>query len=134
MILVKDNNGKIHQTTDGSIINQSGSINYSTEEQYTGKNWIDGKKIYQKVIYYASLNAGENNQNLSELNIDHILFIQGTAFSHNTYQIASPDYHDYTDYSHIFYNVTTKMFTVITGTIYPHGPAYYNIQYTKTTE
>lgn len=24
------------------------NIDYSTEEQYTGKKWIDGKKIYQK--------------------------------------------------------------------------------------
>lgn len=36
---------------------------YSTEEQWTGKYWIDGKKIYEKVIYGTSA-AINNSVNL----------------------------------------------------------------------
>lgn len=32
-----------------------GGIDYSTEEQWTGKYWIDGKKIYQKTVDYGAL-------------------------------------------------------------------------------
>lgn len=40
--------------SNGSIIpideNQFFGFKYSTEEQFTGNYWIDGKKIYRKVI------------------------------------------------------------------------------------
>lgn len=29
--------------------------NYSTEETFTGRYWIDGKKIYRKVLHYTNL-------------------------------------------------------------------------------
>ncbi|MDR1370830.1 MAG: hypothetical protein LBJ72_12010, partial [Dysgonamonadaceae bacterium] len=38
----------------------SPAIDYSTEEQWTGKKWIDGKKIYQKTITYYSSGYSES--------------------------------------------------------------------------
>lgn len=47
-----------------------GAIAYSTTEFDTGKTWIDGKKIYCKVLTGTSLSAGNNNFNVRELQID----------------------------------------------------------------
>lgn len=56
---------------------------YSTEEQWTGEYWLDGKKIYSKVIQSTGVlsSAGVVNIkhdiiNLSEF-IDYKVFIQG---------------------------------------------------------
>lgn len=55
----------------------AGSDDYSTEEQFTGKYWINGKKIYRKVIVLNQpivVNLGEWNNvtDVSQLNISVI--------------------------------------------------------------
>lgn len=47
-----------------------GAISYSTTEFDTGKTWIDGKKIYCKVLTGTSLSAGNNNISVRDLQID----------------------------------------------------------------
>ncbi len=56
---------------------------YSTEEQWTGEYWIDGKKIYTKVIKATGvLSKAETSNikhdiiNLSEF-VDYDVFVQG---------------------------------------------------------
>ena len=56
---------------------------YSTEEQFTGEYWIDGKKIYTKVIKATGvLSKAETSNikhdiiNLSEF-VDYDVFVQG---------------------------------------------------------
>lgn len=50
-------------SVDKSALGTGGSgttvpgIDYSTEEQWTGKHWLDGKKIYQKTIAFGDLPA-----------------------------------------------------------------------------
>lgn len=36
------------------VQNLVGNPNYSTEETFTGKYWIDGKKIYRRCFYYPN--------------------------------------------------------------------------------
>ena len=36
------------------------ALSYSTDEQFTGKYWIDGKKIYKKTIAYTLIQTEEN--------------------------------------------------------------------------
>ena len=36
---------------------------YSTEEQFTGEYWIDGKKIYQKSYNLGTINAFKKIEN-----------------------------------------------------------------------
>ena len=38
-----------------------GGVDYSTAEQNTGLKWIDGRPIYQKTFYIASLNNGASS-------------------------------------------------------------------------
>lgn len=61
--------------------NAQAEINYSFEEQFTGKHWIDGKKIYLKTIEIGNLpnkNATkEINHGIS--NIDSVIKFEGNA-------------------------------------------------------
>lgn len=68
-------------------------IRYSTEEQWTGKYWIDGKKIYQKVVNIPDQSTANGRTELSVqgLNIDiPIGAIRGTAIYNNTVKYALP--------------------------------------------
>lgn len=58
---------------------------YSTEETFTGKYWIDGKKIYRKVINFQGLpNATTKEVPHNISNFDFPTFIYGIAFENNT--------------------------------------------------
>lgn len=67
-------NGKRYVNSFGG---GSGSgIDYSTAEQDTGLKWVDGKSIYQKTFYIASLSAsGGDTVNLSNSNVNVDKFI-----------------------------------------------------------
>ena len=66
-----------------NIVGDSGSeegFQYSTSEQWTGKKWIDGKKIYQKVINIGALpdsSSKDVNHNIN--NLDKIINYYGSA-------------------------------------------------------
>ena len=59
-----------------------GVADYSTDEVWTGGYWVDGKKIYRKVIYFSSLLTISNTSwtdtdiTVSSLNIYNILFAE----------------------------------------------------------
>ena len=139
MILIKDNNGKIHQTTDGSIINQSGSINYSTEEQYTGKHWIDGKKIYQKTIDCGSLNGGNKDVTVAVNNVEYITSVSGICKTTSN-EFLSLGYNNSGNYEACFNLVldtitsTSLILKINCGRLIRTTSTYLTIQYTKTTE
>ena len=58
----------------------SGGISYSLEEQWTGKYWIDGKKIYQKTVDTGVLpNATAKYIPHGVLSLDKVLSINGFA-------------------------------------------------------
>lgn len=56
------------------ILQLKQNLIYSTEETDTGKTWIDGKKIYRKVISFNLDNGDTNLIDLSSLNISEIFF------------------------------------------------------------
>jgi hypothetical protein len=71
--------------TDGQLYGRSNSgwivsslANYSTAEQWTGKYWLDGKKIYQKTLNIGAL---PNNSQITVLhNIINISYIVQLSF------------------------------------------------------
>ena len=64
---------------------------YSTEETFTGKYWIDGKKIYRKVILST---VGNINSILGSLNIEHTINLFGKANSNYNQKWSIPNiYH-----------------------------------------
>ena len=55
-------------------------MGYSTEEEWTGKYWINGKKIYRKTGYISSIAGG--TVNVSQVsNVEYIInaFASGTS-------------------------------------------------------
>lgn len=54
------------KSAESPITPPTGKINYSTTEQNTGLKWIDGKDIYQKTVYWATIPrlAGGNYKNV----------------------------------------------------------------------
>lgn len=57
-----------------------GTDDYSTEETFTGKHWIDGKPIYRKVIDFGSLPNNTTKYIPHNINnIDKVIKIMGYA-------------------------------------------------------
>lgn len=139
MILVKDNNGKIHQTTDGSIINQSGSINYSLEEQDTGLTWIDGKKIYQKTVDCGSINGSNKDVTVPVNNVEYITSVSGICKTTSN-EFISLGYNNSGNSEACFNLVldtitsTSLILKINAGRLIRTTSTYLTIQYTKTTE
>lgn len=60
--------------------NAQSEINYSFDEQFTGKLWVDGKKIYQKTIDIGSLPDNVLKSVSHGIpNIDYIVDYKGIA-------------------------------------------------------
>jgi hypothetical protein len=58
-----------------------GGVDYSTTEQDTGKKWIDGRPVYQRTFYIASLNNGSNtivdsSFSLTTHDVMYVTFVQ----------------------------------------------------------
>lgn len=64
----------------------SSDFTYSTEEQYTGLRWLDGKKIYQKTFVYNNItmtNTGDLQTDLDNMDkcwFHELLFENGNEF------------------------------------------------------
>ena len=79
-----------YDTTEGGLLQIAGKdvLKYSTNETDTGKKWIDGKKIYRRILEYGYLAANnEIKLDISGYNFDTITFIYGfqkggSAFNH----------------------------------------------------
>lgn len=104
------------------------TLNYSTEEQYTGKHWIDGKKIYQKTFVGSIPNANTiYTQDFDCSNVDIVIdTIKGDLFYVPT--IISENH------TRWYIDRTTNKFTIITQNTQFVGTYNQTIQYTKTTE
>ena len=62
---------------------------YSTEETFTGKYWIDGKKIYRKVVF-SSLHSGDNNIPFNIQNLDKA-FIANNSYIYTNGRFLNPN-------------------------------------------
>ena len=108
---------------------------YSTEEIRIG-TWIDNKPIYRKTFtsIYVSANSTDYNIDISDLNIDNVISLSGTAeFIQNgsTQWRALPHVYDRIETTAIFIDsnllyVRSYGFTV--------GQCYITLEYTKTTD
>lgn len=63
---------------------------YSTTEQWTGEYWIDGKKIYQKVMSTSDLSTTENNIIPIGVTINNLVRLSGVATLDNGNIIPIP--------------------------------------------
>lgn len=56
---IKTQNG-LQRLTDVMVEGNEASFQYSTTEQWTGKRWIDGKKIYQRCYTGLNISTSDN--------------------------------------------------------------------------
>ena len=117
---------------DGIYENSLDNV-YSTEETFTGKYWIDGKKVYRKVIE-KTISKANNTYSYSSLGLTNI----GTIIKLYGISAGNPIEQDYyagsEDSLRTFANVNG--INVNSGSSYPTMPytLYIIIEYTKTTE
>ena len=55
------------------------NLQMSTDEHWTGKYWIDGKKIYEKIITWTGLNVGVSTINHSISNLNEFIDYEVTC-------------------------------------------------------
>lgn len=99
---------------------------YSTEETFTGKYWIDGKKIYRKVVT-GTITSAHTKINLSH---DNIINISGKILGDNGGNNELIYYYDNTNYSYIYsQSYTALMLLTVEGNL--NKNYYAIIEYTK---
>lgn len=126
-IAVKDGRGKA--VTLDSLPH---GFQYSTEEQWTGRYWLDGKKIY--TISFDST-VGNINAQIKSLNIDKWLFHFGFAHSiYNNKFLIPNDYSSEAGYRvHFNPTVSTKQYGIVFGNFYnSSSKVELRIEYTCT--
>ena len=106
---------------------------YSTTEKIIGE-WIDGKPIYQKTIYFGALpNSTSKSVAHGISNFDKLLRLFGTLDGGALQSVIPLSYPDGITYNVGAY-VTSTDVVIKTGTDRTSDTAYVTIQYTKTTD
>lgn len=106
---------------------------YSTSEQWTGEYWIDGKKIYTKVVAIPGFNADKN--------IAHGISNFGKALSIDLFMYSGtvsymiPRAHRDNQYDGIGVHIGTNYLTLVVGqgNNFTSMTGYAIIKYTKTS-
>jgi hypothetical protein len=66
-------------------LSRGNDISYSTDEQFTGKYWIDGRPVYQKTINFGALpNATQKLVAHGISNLDYTIDVWGIALNPNS--------------------------------------------------
>ena len=122
----------INLAIDNSVLGGEG-IDYSFDEQWTGRLWVDGKKIYQKTINTGVLpNATVKKTPHGVFNIDNVVFMGGFATS-SGFRISLPHPYPDTNCVALFIDNATTSFVVTTYHDCRHyTTSYVTIQYTCT--
>ena len=106
---------------------------YSTDEIDTGKTWIDGKKIYRKVVEFGALpNATSKDVAHGISNLDYIVSINTTA-RYNTNYISIPYVDETTLANAISISIRNTKIRISSGANQSMYTATVVIEYTKTT-
>lgn len=113
------------------------NFRYSTNEQWTGDYWLDGKKIYCKSINVGAMpNTTTKKVAHGITNIDHIVNYNAMAMaSSNGNTMSIPYVNFYTPYNSITFYVTKTDIELHTGgNNSAYNYCYVTVYYTKTTD
>ena len=124
-----------HKTANGGkVVGQNGGgFSYSTEEQWTGEYWIDGKKIYRKVL--TGNENGATSANISVPEVDTMIEMSGLISDSPDTNPGLPinAYGNSSLYAFTFFSRGANRITISVSNwkIYKYNLL---VKYTKTTE
>lgn len=114
-----------------------GINDYSLEEVDTGGTWIDGKRIYRKVMEVGAKTANNQNVDVSACDIETYVTIRGMFYEKenyaNGYVFPAPAATSNTDYI-VQIESIDRATVKITSTSRSWASGFLIIEYTKTTE
>lgn len=128
---------------DGNETNKAPSVaavnncnKYSTEETFTGKYWLNGKKIYRKTFYFSELTNSSDNILGKIDNINYIVSYDGTVnLGGNMYVLPLIDYSELKWSIGIVCNIASGDVIIKKGGYGTVTDAsHLTIEYTKTTD
>lgn len=128
---INSTNEKVNEVNNNleSMKTYSKYSTYSTEEQVIGK-WVDGKTIYRKFVY-SGQNA-ENSIDISGLNIETIINIDGFGRLMNSSSIIPIQFYDSTTFCGFYYDSATKTLRAKATNVLVN--AYIWVEYTKVSD
>lgn len=111
---------------------------YSTDETFTGKYWINGKKIYRKIINFGALpNSTTKSVAHGISNLDEVLLLNAIAKSGTSYKtipdVISTNAAQYLT-GQIKISISSGNIVIYTESNQSSFSAYITIEYTKTTD
>ena len=124
-------NGALYNIQDAEA---QKSLVYSQNEIDTGKIWIDGKKIYRKVILLPAIAKGiEHRIDLSSLTVSSYIKIYGFVKTGNNYFIPLLNSDEKTVTLNTFIGITGNVLRLINGAEREILSGFAVLEYTKTT-
>lgn len=124
-------NGALYNIQDAEA---QKSLVYSQNEIDTGKIWIDGKKIYRKVILLPAIAKNtEHRIDLSSLTVSSYIQIYGFVKTGNNYFIPLLNSDEKTITLNTFMGITNNVLRIINGTEREILSGHVVLEYTKTT-
>lgn len=124
-------NGALYNIQDAEA---QKSLVYSQNEIDTGKIWIDGKKIYRKVILLPAIAKNtEHRIDLSSLTVSSYIQIYGFVKTGNNYFIPLLNSDEKTITLNTFMGITNNVLRLINGAEREILSGFAVLEYTKTT-
>ena len=116
-----------------------GAGNYSTIEQDTGGKWVDGKPIYRQTFVQLGV-AGKSADttttiaDISWLNIDKLIRLEGCALQDNGTSFNIPTYYSTSIHKSAYITSTSLIFRHNENSTSRSNDVYITLYYTKTTD
>lgn len=124
-------NGALYNVQDAEA---QKNLVYSQNEIDTGKIWIDGKKIYRKVILLPTIaKGGEYNEDLSSLTISTCIQIYGFTKVGNVYFIPLLNSDEKSITLNTYVSINNNALRLINGADREILSGHVVLEYTKTT-
>lgn len=124
-------NGALYNIQDAEA---QKSLVYSQNEIDTGKIWIDGKKIYRKVILLPAIKKGaEYRIDLSSLAASSYIQLYGFIKTAENYFIPLLNSDEQTQTLNTFIGIVNNVLRFINGASREILNGYVILEYTKTT-
>lgn len=124
-------NGALYNVQDAEA---QKNLVYSQNEIDTGKIWIDGKKIYRKVILLPTIAKGrEYNEDLSSLTISTCIQIYGFTKVGNAYFIPLLNSDEKSITLNTFVSINNNALCLVNGVDREILSGHVVLEYTKTT-